>query len=116
MPRWLPIALTCAIILLLPVCAVLLTLLLRLQKKLRLEEARTLAAEVWVRTTEPVELSARRRLYDLTPGWTLERRLAWLVENYPRGLVAAGLQGIDESLLQVEGEAEADEREMALAR
>jgi hypothetical protein len=35
----------------------------------------------------------------LKPGWALADVIAWLAENYPRGLAARGVVEIDESQL-----------------
>jgi hypothetical protein len=55
-------------------------------------------AELWTFTSNPYERNARARVQAVT-GWPLADVIGWLAEVYPRGLAAAGLVEIDESLL-----------------
>jgi hypothetical protein len=55
-------------------------------------------AELWTFATNPDERNARARVQSLT-GWSLADVIGWLAVLYPRGLAAAGLTQIDESLL-----------------
>jgi hypothetical protein len=55
-------------------------------------------AELWTFATNPDERNARARLQSLT-GWPLADVIGWLAAVYPRGLAAAGVTKIDESLL-----------------
>jgi hypothetical protein len=55
-------------------------------------------AELWTFTTNPYERNARARVQSLT-GRPLSEVIGWLASVYPRGLAAAGLVVIDESLL-----------------
>jgi hypothetical protein len=56
-------------------------------------------AEFWTWANNPHEWNARQRVLALRPEWTMNEAIAWLAEVYPRGLAAAGLIAIDESLL-----------------
>lgn len=56
-------------------------------------------AQLWTYTTNPNERNARARVSALRPGWRLVDVIEWLAAMYPRGLAAAGLFEIDESLL-----------------
>lgn len=56
-------------------------------------------AELWTFTTNLHERDARARVAYLKPGWSPGDAIAWLAENYPRGLAAEGLIEIDESAL-----------------
>jgi hypothetical protein len=56
-------------------------------------------AELWTFTTNPTERNARARVSARTR-WPLSEVIAWLAAVYPRGLAAAGLVEIDESLLE----------------
>lgn len=53
----------------------------------------------WHQTTNPDERNARARVSYLT-GWTDQEVIVFLAAHYPRGLTAAGLTRIDESLIQ----------------
>lgn len=55
--------------------------------------------ELWTFTTNPYERNARARVQVLMPDWELADAIGWLSEHYPRGLAAAGLVEMDESLL-----------------
>jgi hypothetical protein len=55
-------------------------------------------AELWTFTTNPYERNARARVQALTRR-PLSEVIGWLATVYPRGLAAAGLVEIDESLL-----------------
>jgi hypothetical protein len=55
-------------------------------------------AELWTFTTNPYERNARARVSALRPQWCLAEVIAWLAAVYPRGLAAAGLAAIDETL------------------
>jgi hypothetical protein len=55
-------------------------------------------AELWTFATNPDERNARARVQSLT-GWRLADVIGWLAAVYPRGLAAAGLIEVDESLL-----------------
>jgi hypothetical protein len=55
--------------------------------------------ELWTFTSNPDERNARARVALLQPDWTLAECIAWLAEQYPRGLTAEKLVEIDESLL-----------------
>lgn len=56
-------------------------------------------AELWTFTTNPYERNARARVSALRPDRPLADVIAWLAAVYPRGLAAAGLIGIDETIL-----------------
>jgi hypothetical protein len=56
-------------------------------------------AELWTFTTNPNERNARARVSALMPGWSLAEVIEWLAAVYPRGLAAAGLVEVDETLL-----------------
>jgi len=56
-------------------------------------------AELWTFTTNPDERNARARVASFKPEWPMAVCVAWLAEQYPRGLTAQGLTDIDESLL-----------------
>ena len=56
-------------------------------------------SELWTFTTNPDERNARARVASLKPDWPMAVIIAWLAQNYPRGLTAQGLTDIDESLL-----------------
>jgi hypothetical protein len=56
-------------------------------------------AELWTFTTNPNERNARARVSTLRPDWSLGEVIEWLAAIYPRGLAAAGLVEIDETLL-----------------
>ncbi|MGH9765165.1 MAG: hypothetical protein ACREAC_30385, partial [Blastocatellia bacterium] len=55
--------------------------------------------ELWTFTSNPDERNARARVARLRPEWTLAECIAWLAQQYPRGLTAEKLVAIDESLL-----------------
>src|SRR5215467_7668403 len=55
--------------------------------------------ELWTFTSNPDERNARARVARLRTEWTLAESIAWLAEQYPRGLTAEKLVAIDESLL-----------------
>jgi hypothetical protein len=55
-------------------------------------------AELWTFATNPDERNARARVQSLTR-WPLADVIGWLAAVYPRGLAAAGVTKIDESLL-----------------
>jgi hypothetical protein len=55
--------------------------------------------ELWTFTTNPHEKNARARVRALRPEWTMVQIIAWLAATYPRGLINAGLEQIDESSL-----------------
>jgi hypothetical protein len=55
-------------------------------------------AELWTFTTNPTERNARARVSARTRR-PLSEVIAWLAAVYPRGLAAAGLVEIDETLL-----------------
>jgi hypothetical protein len=57
-------------------------------------------AELWTFTTNPNERNARARVSALRPDWSLAEVIEWLAVVYPRGLAAAGLVEIDETLLK----------------
>jgi hypothetical protein len=59
--------------------------------------------QLWIYTTNPYEHNARARLMRLTECSMLDA-VTWLAEQYPRGLAAAGLIEIDESLLPRRGD------------
>jgi hypothetical protein len=59
--------------------------------------------QLWIYTTNPHEHNARARVMRLT-GCSMIEAVMWLAEEYPRGLAAAGLVEIDESLLPVRGD------------
>lgn len=52
--------------------------------------------ELWTYTTHPDERNARARLGALRPDFSTADIVSWLAERHPRGLVSAGLRGIDE--------------------
>lgn len=54
---------------------------------------------LWARTTQPNERNAREKVCRLRPFWTTLEACMWLAQNYPEGLVRAGLDDIDESKL-----------------
>ncbi len=56
-------------------------------------------AELWTFTTNPNERNARARVLALRPDWSLAEVIEWLAAVYPRGLAAAGLVEVDETLL-----------------
>ena len=56
-------------------------------------------SELWTFTTNPDERNARARVASLKPDWPMAVIIAWLAQNYPRGLTAQGLTNIDEALL-----------------
>jgi hypothetical protein len=56
-------------------------------------------AELWTFTTNPNERNARARVSALRPDWSRADAIEWLATAYPRGLAAAGLVEIDETLL-----------------
>jgi hypothetical protein len=58
-------------------------------------------AELWTFATNPDERNARARVQSLT-GWPLTDVIRWLAAVYPRGLTAAGVTEIDESLLSLQ--------------
>ncbi len=58
--------------------------------------------ELWTFTSNPDERNARARVAMLQPDWTLAECIAWLAEQYPRGLTAEKLVEIDESMLTSE--------------
>ncbi|MDX6404639.1 MAG: type secretion system protein TrbE [Blastocatellia bacterium] len=55
--------------------------------------------ELWTYTTNPDERNARSRVAALKPDWPMSVVVAYLSQAYPRGLTAAALTEIDESLL-----------------
>jgi hypothetical protein len=55
-------------------------------------------AELWTFASNPDERNARARVQSHT-GWPLADVIGWLAAVYPRGLAAAGVTEIDESLL-----------------
>lgn len=55
--------------------------------------------ELWTYTTNPDERNARARVAALKPEWHMSVVIAYLAQHYPRGLTAAALTEIDESLL-----------------
>ncbi len=57
------------------------------------------ALKLWTYTSNPDERNARRRVQYLRPQWHPVQVHLWLAENYPQGLVGAGLTQIDEALL-----------------
>ncbi|MGH9754594.1 MAG: VirB4 family type IV secretion system protein [Blastocatellia bacterium] len=57
-------------------------------------------AELWTFTTNPNERNARARVSALRPDWSLGDVIEWLAAVYPRGLAAAGLVEIDETVLE----------------
>src|SRR5262249_60365754 len=61
-------------------------------------------AELWTFTTNPNERNARARVSTLMPEWSLAEVIEWLAAFYPRGLAAAGLVEIDESLVNPQQE------------
>lgn len=54
---------------------------------------------LWTLTTNADERNARSRVLAQRPNWSEMQVHAWLAEHYPRGLTAAGLREIDETLL-----------------
>lgn len=58
--------------------------------------------KLWTYTSNADERNARRRVQFLRPDWHPVHVHMWLSENYPQGLVAAGLTEIDEKLLDAE--------------
>lgn len=54
---------------------------------------------LWGKSSEPQERNARQLLHSLFPHWSTSRIVFWLADHYPRGLVNAGLEKIDESFL-----------------
>lgn len=56
--------------------------------------------ELWTYTTNPDERNARARVFNVKPEWDMSVVVAYLAQEYPRGLTAAGLTEIDESLLE----------------
>ncbi len=60
-------------------------------------------AELWTFTTNAYERDARARVAYLKPEWIQADVIAWLAEQYPRGLAAQGLIEIDESPLLIDG-------------
>ena len=56
--------------------------------------------ELWTYTTNPDERNARARVAALKPEWPMTVVVAYLAQQYPRGLTAAALTEIDESLLE----------------
>lgn len=55
--------------------------------------------KLWTYTSNADERNARLRVHYLRPHWPPLQVYLWLAEQYPNGLVAAGLTNIDESLL-----------------
>jgi hypothetical protein len=55
--------------------------------------------ELWTFTSNPDERNARARVGALKPNWTMAECIAWLAQQYSRGLTAERLVEIDESLL-----------------
>lgn len=58
--------------------------------------------KLWTYTSNPDERNARRRVQFLRPHWHPVQVHMWLAEQYPQGLVGAGLTQIDEALLLAE--------------
>jgi hypothetical protein len=58
--------------------------------------------ELWTFTSNPDERNARARVGALRPDWTMAECIAWLAQQYPRGLTAERLVEVDESLLLVD--------------
>jgi hypothetical protein len=55
---------------------------------------------LWTLTTNADERNARSRVLAHRQDWNEMQVHAWLAEHYPRGLTAAGLREIDETLLE----------------
>lgn len=55
--------------------------------------------ELWTYTTNPDERNARARVAKLQQDWTMAMVVAYLAQQYPRGLTAEGLTEIDETPL-----------------
>jgi len=58
--------------------------------------------ELWTFTSNPDERNARARVGALRQDWTMAECIAWLAQQYPRGLTAERLVEVDESLLLVD--------------
>jgi hypothetical protein len=55
---------------------------------------------LWTLTTNADERNARSRVLAHYPDWNEMQVHAWLAQHYPRGLTAADLREIDETLLE----------------
>jgi hypothetical protein len=57
-------------------------------------------SELWTYTTNPDERNARARVAAIKTDWPMSVVVAYLAQEYPRGLTAVGLTEIDESALE----------------